>query len=223
MTLRGPDISTPCNADNFFYDGKKMVGKEDPETKELSWEKAPVAKIGDVKYQTVKEAAAAAQPGDTIEMIDDSVETETVAFATASSYSDQYTLDLKGHTLTGNGTSSVISVASGVYATIKDTSTNHSGKITQSAGNGPENGGAVYSAGYATLENVTITNCRAQKNGGAIYGIGRPLLRYVTITYCTAAEKGGAIYNGKNTELYDCTISGCIAQDGAGIYNAADK
>lgn len=62
-------------------------------------EAACVAQIGETKYPTLADAAAAAQDGDTVVMLDNSVETAEVIFNVDGSV----TLDLGGKTVSANG------------------------------------------------------------------------------------------------------------------------
>ena len=104
-----------------------------------------VAQIGDVKYETLAAAVAAAQSGDTIKLLVDLTDTG------ASSLKAGVTLDGDNHTVSGNSCV-YINAAGGTVKNLKFENIHNSNSSLS----------AVYSSkltGTATISNCTFSNC----------------------------------------------------------------
>ena len=138
---------------------------------------------GQASYDTIAAALAAAKKGDTISLNADLTENVTITKGV--------TLDLGGHTLTGNG---------GSVITSKVTSIVRNGTIT--GGNATKGGGINVQSGSITVKDVTLTGNTATgsgASGAAIY----------------AADSAGILYvNG-------CTIEGNTSTWGSMIGTGA--
>lgn len=118
--------------------------------------KVYVAKIGDTKYETLKEAIDAADTGDTITLLDD-VDLGTnrqYLYSTAPDKKDvcNLTFDLNGHKITSSSTSYTVSASREGLVIKNGTITNESDKTVPKTC-------AVYvtGAGTTTFENVTLS------------------------------------------------------------------
>jgi hypothetical protein len=88
-------------------------------------------------------------------------------------------------------------------------------------------GGAIYSEGFLTMTDCTVTGSIARDWGAAIMNEDRQL----TMIRCTiigpslsgntsSTVCGGGIFNFANLVMHHCTITGCTASlDGGGIFN----
>ena len=85
-------------------------------------EGAYVAAIGDVKYETLAAAIAAAKDGETVKLLAD------ITLASKQSISKELTLDLNGKTLTGTAYQT-LSLGRGANVTIQDSSAEKTGKV----------------------------------------------------------------------------------------------
>ena len=85
-------------------------------------EGAYVAAIGDVKYETLAAAIAAAKDGETVKLLAD------ITLASKQSIRKELTLDLNGKTLTGTAYQT-LSLGSGANVTIQDSSAEKTGKV----------------------------------------------------------------------------------------------
>lgn len=92
-----------------------------------------------------------------------------------------------------------------------------------------QSGGAIYNAANAvfTMTGGTLTDCTATVHGGAIYSAGKATLSDATITACKVSGvegggNGGAIYNAGELALSSNTsISGCNTKSSGGaVYTA---
>ena len=129
----------------------------------------PGVEIGDTRYVTVSEAAAAAKTGDTIRLLADSEENSPIIICgDAESFPKGVILDLNGHTLTGTGSDPVITITNSGILELKDDT--GKGIITQLKGySGPKKGGGVYTSGIFFMTSGTITGCSATENGAGVY------------------------------------------------------
>ena len=127
-----------------------------------------VAQVGNVKYNSLQEAINAAKPGDTITLLADVDVTGSITI------SDELTIDLNGHTLTGTDTATdsfgLINIQPGAELTIKDSSEAGTGRITLTATTNRE-----WSA-YSSV----ISNQRGKLtvNGGTIEHFGGTDMAY---------------------------------------------
>ena len=168
-----------------------------------------VAKIGTTEYDTLAAAVAAAQTGQTIEMLGDTTVGAEVAISKA------ITIDLKGHTITsthaGSGTSAFF--VSGAL-TIDDSSAEKTGAINAAAYQAIR----ITSAGRVTISGGTITNngfCIADSGvlnvtGGNVVSLTSYAVNVVTAT-AKANISGGTVKSNKSVALYNMgitTISG---------------
>lgn len=113
------------------------------------------------------------------------------------------TLDLNGHTIERNLTSSkgsdgsAIRVQSGAALTVKD-SLNGEGKIT---GGYASHGGGICNVGTLILEGGCITGNFAKYAGGGVANYGVFIVKSGTVTANTTGEEGGGIYNASHGYL----------------------
>lgn len=186
-----------------------------------------VAVIGSAEYISVKAAAAAAAIGDTITMVRDSDETESVVIETGTETAC-VTLDLNGHTLNGKGTGPVITVGDNAFFVLDDSSAGGGGTVTR-----PSQTCAARNDGTTVRDPCTGT-CydltKYPKEGGGILVKGRCTMKGGTISGCVAAKGGGVMAGGNegHPDFYGTftmeggTITGCIAGQGGGVYSIGD-
>lgn len=145
-----------------------------------------------------------------------------------------FTVDLNGFTISRNRNSSmdhggIFRVEPGAMLTVKDSSTNNSGKIT---GGYSINGGGICNHGTLYFKGGTVSGNKATKHGGGIYsGSHNNSIATLEITGGVidgnGAEWGAGVYNNqektgaviKNTLVRNNTAS----TDGGGIYSAANS
>ena len=150
-----------------------------------------VAKIGDVKYDTLEEAVAAANAGDTVTLIND------VALTSSISLSKDLKLDLNGHTVTTN--SVFFNIYSNYELTIKDSvgggAVDAKDKVVYvSAGKFILEGGALsaHGSGSYTYGVQVGSSGSFEMNGGSIT---IPASSTSTYNYCVN-NNGVAVING---------------------------
>ncbi len=160
-----------------------------------------VAKIGDVKFETIADAVDTADEGDTIKLISNIELDEKVVVAS----DDDITLDLAGYTVSMTDSSGVTACAikNNGTLTIKDSSRSGAGKITF-ASTTPSasyaySTSAVINAGALTVESGNIENTTV---GGASYAIDTA--RYTSDTSITI--NGGTI-TSKSTSVRQVPFS----------------
>lgn len=131
----------------------------------------------------------------------------------ANSTQSTVTLNLNGHTITGNGLDAVLQVGLGSTLTLTDVSGN-TGKIQGgSIGIEVQSGTLVMNGGTITGNNgtygggVSLTGATFTMNDGVISGN-------------TASSYGGGVYvdQGSSFTMTDGTISGNTAANGGGVY-----
>ena len=131
-------------------------------------------------------------------------------------------LDLNGKTLSRNlvlpdVNGSVIRVETGGKLTIKNSSSDRSGAISN--GNSIE-GGGITNHGELKMEGGTILFCVASSAGGGIWNDGTLTLDGAFITQNRSDMDGGGIWNNGTLTINSCTISGNQTfRDGGGIWN----
>lgn len=135
-------------------------------------------------------------------------------------------LDGDGHQIDGARKGTVLTVAAGTIARVRDvTITGGQG----SRGPGGDWGGGIYNAGDLTVENVTLTGNLAAR-GGAIANHGDGAAAELTVTRSTlsgngATVAGGGIANTAGTggsallNLVNATVSGNFGATGGGLFN----
>lgn len=165
---------------------------------------------GLASYDTIADALAAAKEGDTISLNADLTENVTITKG--------ITLDLGGHTLTGDG---------GSVITSKVTSTVQNGTIT--GGNATKGGGINVQSGSITVKNVTFTGNTATGSGGsgaAVYAGDGANILYVN--KCTIVDNTstfgsmigtGASHKGSVTVI-NTTIKDNKVNSAGGVYGA---
>ena len=212
----------------------------------------PAAQIGDQKYDTLAEAVAAAQSGDTIVIINDMILADTLTIEktitiTTDGVADRtiygavegadYYINIKadGVVLCGSETSRLI---------IDGENKTHQRGLVALQGEGCKleyvtlqnnvstyNGGGLYtnSAG-GVLNNVKFINCKAEGAdlcGGALYGATGSGIeaRNCTFTGNYATHRGGAIYAVANMalSLTDCVFDGNVSGNAGGAILSANK
>ena len=139
-----------------------------------------------VFYGSLQAAIDEVEPGETITILNDTVENIT-------SSGQSYTVDFDGHKIDGNGNGRVFSISGGTVI-LKN------GTLTNGYANGDEepdnNGGGLYiDGGIVTLEAMKVTDNQADLDGGGIYLQSGDL----TVTGCEITEnssvKGGGVYS----------------------------
>ena len=127
-------------------------------------------------------------------------------------------LDLNGHTLTGTGSGSIVTVSSSGSLTLMDSSSEGDGAIDADS-----SGRSVYvSGGSFAMEGGSITGGSAT-NGGGVYvdSSGTFAMSGGSIKSNTASSYGGAVYltgSGSSFTLTSGSISSNSAAYGAGVY-----
>ena len=131
------------------------------------------------------------------------------------------TIDLNGYDLNRGLTSTgsaghVIQMKGSSTLTIRDTSSDHNGKVT---GGWAEHGGGINleSSSTCTIESGNISGNHA-KFGGGIWNKGTLTVKGGSITGNIASEEGGGIYGQGTTVLSDCSVTDNTAKYGGGIY-----
>lgn len=92
--------------------------------------------------------------------------------------------------------------------------------------NGSGGGGAINSSVPLILKYCDFTNCKvtaSSKNGGAITGSGSVKAEKCTFTNCQATQNGGAIFSSSTIELKDCTFKGNSADGNGGAVGAKNN
>ena len=139
----------------------------------------PVAKIGDETYQTLQDAIAAVQVGETITLIGN-IDYVNVASAADSTTSinvpagKKFTLDLNGYTISGendaNKSFAFMTICVGADVTIDDTSAGKTGKITykstRTEANENHEGYTIRNQGNLTLNGGKIENATELASNG---------------------------------------------------------
>jgi len=135
-------------------------------------------------------------------------------------------LDLNGHTinraLTQAAENGNVLTVNGGDLTIRDSSTNKTGRITGGYNSGM-GGGVCVAGGRLIMEGGSITGNHSTSNGGGVYVTGNDgyfTIESGSITGNTSAAKGGGIYDeGGNLYLKGGSITGNTSTDlGGGIY-----
>ncbi|MCD8380491.1 MAG: hypothetical protein LUC95_09310 [Lachnospiraceae bacterium] len=196
------------------------VYAEDGETTEST----NVASIGDRGYATLAEAVTAAKSGDTITLLSNATVNELIEIKS----SQNITLDLAGHTISGSMSSRMFAVSGTL--TIKATG---EGTITNTgSSNAISNGGtliiesgaitansayAIYNTGTLTVSGGTITG-GTSGTGYAVYIAGGTVTINGGIFTSTNANVG-AVRNNATLIINEGTV-GDTAKDVYGVYNA---
>ncbi len=125
------------------------------------------------------------------------------------------TLCLNGHTVTGDGTDTVIYVSNGAMFTLCDCQ----GTGIIMGGNTELNGGGIYVAGGAfIMTGGTISGNTAGGKGGAVHVGGTFKMSGGVISENTASGGGGVFLYFGTFEMTGSTISGNTADLGGGVY-----
>ena len=180
---------------------------------------ASVAKVeangSTIFYDTVEEAFAAANASGTatITLLKDCT---APASSTLTSSGNDITLDLAGYTLTGNGQTSVITVAANTTFTLNDSTGTNQGTITGGRGKDVgsnflyrQAGGGilVFSGATFTMEGGTISG-NAGMNGGGVYVYRSTfIMEDGLITENIGASRGGGV----------CVANGIFTMNGGTI------
>ncbi|WP_459690267.1 InlB B-repeat-containing protein, partial [Agathobaculum sp. TL06] len=122
-------------------------------------------------------------------------------------------LELNGHTLTGSGSGSVITVAEGASLSITDSSTAGTGVIT---GGKSSSGGAIANQGTLSMTGGTVSGNEATNAGGAIYTTGDMTLQNVTIrdnkTTGDNSTGGGISISEDASSTLNIAITSCVVE-----------
>ena len=151
-----------------------------------------VCQIGTTEYDTIADAIAAATNAQTITMIKDVTDVSS-----AIEVSKTITLDLNGKTISGNISNYFINITSSV--TIKDSSTDGTGKIQNTTDDGYGYGINVDSNGTLTVES------------GIIYSDNRTIYNVGTLTISNGTFKSttsSAIWNVGTLTISNGTFTG---------------
>ena len=163
-------------------------------------------------YATIEEAFTAANAAGkaTITLLDNCTVTDTTSLQINTG--SDITLDLAGHTLTGNGQTSVITVNTNSTFTLDG-----SGTIT---GGFADNGGGVYVAGTFTMNNGTIAGNTAEQGGGVYVASGRFIMQGGIISRNNAHD-GGGVYASRSITLNRGSITENTATgNGGGVWSS---
>ena len=151
---------------------------------------ATEAKVGDDYYATLAIALSKAESGDTITLLADVDVTGSITI------SDELTIDLNGHTLTGTDTATgsfgLINIQPGAELTINDSSEDGSGAITLVATNNRE-----WNAYSSVISNqrgkLTVNGGTIEHLGGTDMAYGIDNLTNGTGTYAETIVNGGTV------------------------------
>ncbi|MCD7746650.1 MAG: YDG domain-containing protein [Lachnospiraceae bacterium] len=166
----------------------------------ISLAETAVAQVGETTYSTIADAIDdAAESEDTVTLLDDVTENVTISSGIS------ITLDLAGHTLTGTGSGSVITINSGTL-TLKDSSTGQTGTVT--GGSATYGGGVYVSGGTFNMVGGTISGNTAKSYGGGVYVQGSS----------TFTMTGGTISNNSLTG-YNCSGGGVYVYSANATFN----
>ncbi|HXZ83656.1 MAG TPA: Ig-like domain-containing protein [Acidimicrobiales bacterium] len=148
---------------------------------------------------------------------------------------------LDGNNGSSNGCSttscdgSVLSIGSGVYATIESITIQHANNMATNiggvlsngnatltddtfSGDNAQFGGGIYvNSGTATLNDDTFSGDSAEYGGGIYVNSGTATLNDDTFSGDTASAAGGGVLNSGTATLNDDTFSGDTAPDGGGV------
>ena len=172
------------------------------------------AKIGESEYASIADALAAAQPGDTIELLKDVTENITI--------NKSLTLDLGKFTLSGNANAAVVTISGDKSQVIVQ-----NGTVT--GGRNPQNGGgfAIDNA-VVQLEDLTITgneavggNGNGEVGGGGIYASHADVsMRIVTVSENSvtgsSSDGGGILVRYGSLTMDGCHVERNTAPDCGG-------
>ena len=190
--------------------------KGDPVGTQVTWSDGSTHDIGYDAFATIQSALSVVAPGGTVYIAagtcDGTVElSDDVTFAGAGATET---------TINGVGDGSVITIDSGVTATLLG--------LTITNGNASV-GGGIYNNGYLSVSHCTVTDNTASADGGGIYSEGTTLVP-ATLTISastisgntesgeTASDGGAGIYVEETTlVLVNSSVSGNVASgDGGG-------
>ena len=143
------------------------------------------------------------------------------------------TLDLNGHTISGNNVNgnSVITIKQGATLSLVDESDAKNGKITGGQGcsnkSGETYGGGVYNDGTFVMSGGNIIGNAANVLGGGVCNWQTFIMNGGTISNNTASSGGGVYSGGSDAKfvINGGTISGnTVTNNGAGVFvNYGDK
>ena len=131
------------------------------------------------------------------------------------------TIDLNDHTLQRSGLSSPESNGHVIEVFGVGTLTLKNGTL---AGGYANNGGGICNFGAVTLNNVTISECKARDGGGGIMNYGDATLTITggAFNNCLSTAGGGAIVNHSTANISGCTFDSNTAYTrGGAIWNDA--
>ena len=137
----------------------------------------------------------------------------TITLSSQLTIDSNITIDGSGITVSGNNSTRVFYVTSGVTASLNLTIIN--------GNSGGEDGGAIYNDGGILTVNGALNNNTSTSFGGAIANSNLGMLTVdASLSSNSASIRGGAIYNDFTAGDLDVSgqINGNIADYGAGIY-----
>ncbi len=153
---------------------------------------------------------------------DESLSSRTITLTASLAITDPVLIEGVGQgayriTIDANGVGRVMSVASGVTATITDL------RLTGGVTTG--NGGGILNSGSLTLEDVEILDNQAAHGGGLASSDGTVQATRVWVHDNTAAATdsrgGGVLAEWSRVTLLDSTVDGNTARYGGGVYCGA--
>ena len=166
------------------------------------------AKIGESEYASIADALAAAQPGDTIELLKDVTENITI--------NKSLTLDLGKFTLSGNANAAVVTISGDKSQVIVQNGTVTGGKKR----------GIRITDADVTLTKLTVTKNASTGDGGGIDAVkGKELVvEQCAINENTAKNRGGGILvEDTPLKVVGSKIENNQGFHGAGIYLSDPK
>ncbi len=138
------------------------------------------------------------------------------------------TIDLNGHTLSGNTTvttstssfTCIFIISSDGNLTLKNGTLADSDNSATS--NTDHSAGGIVNRGTLTVENVTFKNLKGYEGGAIRNNEGATMtFKNSTVSGCTATFNGGGIYNCGTATIESGTVDNNQSYDGGGIWNVA--
>jgi hypothetical protein len=114
-------------------------------------------------------------------------------------------------TVSGDGLSAVLQIASGMRAAIAG--------LTVTGGNSSTPGGGIINNGTLTLTSCIISGNSTTGDGGGVDNTGTLTVLGSTFSNNTASGNGGGIANSGTLTIQDCTLAGNAATGGGGVAN----
>ncbi|MDE6585835.1 MAG: M60 family metallopeptidase [Clostridia bacterium] len=203
------------------YDREMSASKESAAVtfKEIS--QSRTCRIGDVYYNSISEAVAAANANDTIYICADLYDGAITINKNLTILPDP---SVKGSVVITKCLIGVMfTVNGGVTFTLGD---NDGAKIVLDGNSFSQNGALIkVNGGTLRVNNAELRNNRNTDHGGAVFNTGNSTFTNVTMKNNVTSINGGAIANfsGGIITLTDCTLSGNVAKGNGGALTLDGK